>query len=208
MSQLFTPPSTRAPLFVLALACAAGWPDVSASPPAPAPAVGRYTLDPAHTFPSFEADHWGLSVWRGKFNRSRGIVVLDRAHATGTLDVIIDMTSVDFGLDAMNQKAAEPDLLDTTRFPEATYKGTLAGFVDGKPTRVEGQLTLHGVTRPLQLRIHKFACRPDPMVNRERCGADASANFFREDFGISAGKDYGFDMGVGLEIQVEAVRDE
>lgn len=207
MNRKLKPAPTRVPLLALALACAAPLAAVAVEP-APATTAERYTLDSAHTFPSFEADHWGLSMWRGKFNRSRGVVVLDRAHASGTLDVTIDMASVDFGLDAMNAKALEPDLLDTASFPEARYSGALAGFVDGKPTRVDGQLTLHGVTRPLQLRIDKFACRPDPMVTRERCGADASAKFSREDFGISAGKDYGFDMGVSLRIQVEAVRDE
>src|SRR5690606_23677625 len=56
----------------------------------------RYELDPAHTFPSFEADHLGgLSVWRGKFNRSRGTVTLDRDAESGRLDVVVETGSVD-----------------------------------------------------------------------------------------------------------------
>ena len=57
----------------------------------------RYTLDPAHTYPSFAADHLGISVWRGKFTRSRGHVVLDRAARTGTVEVEVDVASVSFG---------------------------------------------------------------------------------------------------------------
>ena len=55
----------------------------------------RYDMDPAHTYPSFEADHMGgVSVWRGKFNRTRGTLTLDRAAQTGTVDVSVDVGSV------------------------------------------------------------------------------------------------------------------
>ena len=165
-----------------------------------------YALDPAHTFPSFEADHLGgLSVWRGKFNRSRGTVVLDRAAGNGRLEVEIDTDSVDYGLDEMNAHARGEALLDTARWPQARYTGTFAGFVDGRPTRAEGELTLRGVTRPLTLEINSFKCMPHPQHGRELCGADALATFQRDAFGIDAGKDYGFDMTVTLRIQAEAV---
>lgn len=165
-----------------------------------------YEIDPAHTYPSFEADHLaGLSVWRGKFNSSSGSVTLDREAGTGTVRIAVDIASIDFGHDEMNEHARKPDLFDAAAFPTATYTGTLAGFRDGKPTRVDGELTLHGVTKPVVLTIRTFKCMPHPMHQRELCGADASATLDRADFGISAGKDYGFDMAVPLRIQVEAV---
>ncbi len=165
-----------------------------------------YELDPAHTFPSFEADHLGgLSVWRGKFNTSQGTVRMDRAAGSGRLEVVVDTASVDYGLDAMNEAARGPGLLDTARWPQARYSGRLVDFVDGRPTRVQGELTLRGVTRPLDLEIRSFKCMPHPLHRRELCGADAAASFRRDDFGIDAGKDYGFDMRVTLRIQVEAV---
>lgn len=177
------------------------------SPVAGAAAVEvAYELDPAHTFPSFEADHLGgLSVWRGKFNASRGTVTLDRESGSGRLEVVVDTASVDFGLDAMNQKARGASLLDTGRWPEARYGGRLVDFVDGRPTRAEGELTLRGVTRPLMLELRSFRCMPHPLHGRELCGADALATFQRDDFGIDAGRDHGFDMTVSLRIQVEAV---
>lgn len=168
-----------------------------------------YDLDPAHTFPSFEADHLGgLSVWRGKFNSSRGSVSLDRAAGTGRLEVVVDTASVDFGLDAMDEHARGEGLLDVAQWPQARYTGRLVDFVDGRPTRVEGELTLRGVTRPLALEIRSFKCMPHPLHGRQLCGADALATFQRDDFGIDAGKDYGFDMAVTLRIQVEAVARE
>lgn len=166
----------------------------------------NYTIDPTHTFPSFEADHMGISVWRGKFNKSSGQATLDKAAGTGTLDVTIDTASVDFGLDIMNDKARSAELFDTAKYPEARYKGKLEGFTNGTPTLVNGELTLHGVTKPVQLQIKHFKCIPHPMLKREMCGADATATFKRDDFGIDAGKAYGFNMDVHLRIQVEAVQ--
>ena len=62
-----------------------------------------YQLDPNHTYPSFEADHFGgISTWRGKFDKSSGTVTIDRAAKTGTLDVTIDMTSVAIGNEKLN----------------------------------------------------------------------------------------------------------
>jgi polyisoprenoid-binding protein YceI len=165
-----------------------------------------YTIDPDHTYPSFEADHFGgLSTWRGKFNHTSGTITLDKAAGHGSVEVSVDMASADFGLDKLNEVAQGHDLFETAKYPRATYKGSLEGFHDGAPGRIVGELTLHGVTKPLQLEIDSFKCVPDPMVKRERCGADALATFNREDFGMASGKDYGFRMGVTLRIQVEAL---
>ncbi|WP_300615342.1 YceI family protein [Dokdonella sp.] len=166
-----------------------------------------YEIDPSHTYPSFEADHMGgLSVWRGKFDRTSGSIVLDKTAGSGLVDVKVDTSSVDYGLDKMNEHARGDDILDVAKFPQAAYKGRLEGFKDGAPSRVVGDLTLHGVTKPLELKILSFKCMPHPMLKREVCGADALATFDRSEFGIDAGKKYGFDMKVTLRIQVEAVQ--
>ncbi len=168
----------------------------------------HFTIDPTHTFPSFEADHFGVSVWRGKMNRSSGTVTLDRVAHSGTVNITVDLTSIDFGLDALNTWAVGTEFFDTAKFPKATYVGKLTKFNDDAPTQVDGQLTLHGVTRPVTLKINAFACKPHPMLKREWCGADALATFQRDQFGLGSGKDYGFKMDVTLRIQVEAVKDE
>jgi len=167
-----------------------------------------YEIDPRHTFPSFEADHQGgISVWRGKVERSSGMIVMDREARTGTVDVTIDMDSIDFGLDAMTEHAKADDILDVAQFPTATYTGTLKDFTrDGEPTAVEGELTLHGVTQPVDLQINRFRCHSPSGI--ETCGADVSATFNRDDFGVTFGQANGFLMYVNLEIQVEARRVE
>lgn len=171
-----------------------------------AQAADTYKIDPSHTYPSFEADHFGgLSVWRGKFNKTEGSIVLDRAAKNGNVDIVIDTSTIDFGNDKLNEHAKKPEMFDTAKFPTATYKGKLV-FKGDVPTSVDGQLTLHGVTKPVTLNIDKFKCIQHPMLKREVCGADATATFNRSDFGIAYGTQMGFNPEVKLAIQVEAVK--
>ena len=165
-----------------------------------------YQLDPAHTSPSFEADHFGgVSIWRGKFTKSSGTVTVDREAKKGTLEATIDMTSVDIGNDKLNEELKSPQFFDTEKFPTATYKGTSIKFDGDKPVAVDGELTLHGVTKPVQLKINKFTCIQHPMLKREVCGADASGTFNRTDFGINYAVPP-FAPEVKLAIQVEAIK--
>lgn len=166
-----------------------------------------YDIDPNHTYPSFEADHMGgLSTLRGKVNKSSGKIVLDREAATGTVEVTMDMASIDFGHDKLNEHARSAELLDVAKFPTAVFKGTFSKFEGGEPKEVTGTLTLHGVTKPVTLEIDDFLCKNNPMTKKEVCGADAEASINRADFGVDYGKAYGFKMEVELQIQVEAVR--
>jgi polyisoprenoid-binding protein YceI len=71
---------------------------------------------------------------------------------------------------------------------------------------VDGTLTLHGVTKPVALKIDSFKCSTNPLTKKDFCGANASGEINREDFGIAYGKQYGFDMKTGLQIQVEAIK--
>lgn len=164
-----------------------------------------YAIDPSHTYPSFEADHMGMSYWRGKIKKNSGSVVVDKEAGTGSVDIVIDLASIDFGLDALNAWATGDKFFNVQKSPTATYKGKLEKFVAGSPTVVTGELTLNGQTKPVNLTITRFKCQPHPMLKREFCGADASGSFKRDDFGLDAGKDYGFNMDVALRIQVEAV---
>jgi polyisoprenoid-binding protein YceI len=169
-----------------------------------------YQIDPSHTFPSFEVDHsGGTSVWRGKFNSTSGTVTMDKAAGTGSVSVTIDAKSIDFGHDGLNkhvtgEERPDPAMLDVAKFPTATYQGRLTSWVNGAPTKVEGNLTLHGVTKPVNLEIRSFKCAPARQGGGETCGADALAEFNRADFGVSFGQSFGFTMGVTLRIQIEA----
>lgn len=188
----------KSSLMILSLTFAAG---------AAGAATVTYNIDPTHTYPSFEADHMGgLSVWRGKFRSSSGTVKLDEAARSGEVEITVDAASIDFGYAKLDEHAKSADMFDVAKFPTATYKGKLSKFKHGAPTAVEGELTLHGVTKPVMLMINSFKCQPNPMTKKQTCGADASAMLNRADFGIDYGKTYGFNMGVKLAIQVEAIK--
>lgn len=166
-----------------------------------------YQIDPAHTYPSFEADHFGgVSVWRGKATKTSGSIVLDQAAKSGSVDITVDAASIDFGHAKLNEHAKSPELFDVAKYPTITYKGTLGGFKGDAPTEVDGQITMHGVTKPLKLTLNQFKCMQNPMLKKQVCGADASATLDRSQFGIDYGVKYGFKMEVKLQIQVEGIR--
>jgi polyisoprenoid-binding protein YceI len=163
-----------------------------------------YLLDSHHTYPSFEADHMGgLSIWRGKFSDTTGKVVYDKDAKSGSIDITVNMNSIDFGMTKMDEHAKSPEIFDVAKYPTATYTGKFTKFNGATPTEAQGTLTMHGMTKPVTLTINSFLCKPNPMTKKEVCGADASASFNRSDFGVSYGDAYGFKMGVKLLIQVE-----
>lgn len=164
-----------------------------------------YQLDPSHTYPSFETDHFGgLSVWRGKFDTSSGTVTIDRAAHTGSVEVITKIASIHTGSAKLDEHVQTPDFFDAAKYPDATFKGTLK-FDGDKPVAAVGNLTLHGVTKPLTLTIDSFKCMQHPMLKREVCGVDAAGEFNRDEFGLDYGKAYGFKMQTKLLITAEGV---
>ncbi|HXC60395.1 MAG TPA: YceI family protein [Steroidobacteraceae bacterium] len=166
-----------------------------------------YNIDPQHTYPSFEADHMGgMSVWRGKFNTTGGTVKLDRAAKTGEINVTVDTKSINFGMEKMDEHARSADMFDVAKFPTATYKGKVSKWNGDAPAEVDGELTLHGVTKPVKLTINSFMCKPNPMTKKETCGADAMGMINRADFGVNYGANFGFKMDVKLLITIEAGR--
>ncbi len=195
-------------LFALPKAAAAVALLLAASFAAPlAHAADVYQLDPNHTYPSFESDHFGgLSVWRGKFTKTTGTVTLDRAGKTGTVDVTIDPASVQTGNTELDKHLRSDEFFDVAKYPTATYKGTQIVFDGDRPKEVIGTLTLHGVTKPLKLEIESFKCMQHPMLKREVCGVEAEAEFDRDAFGMDMGKKYGFKMETKLHIQAEGIK--
>jgi polyisoprenoid-binding protein YceI len=85
-----------------------------------------YTVDPNHTHPEFEVDHLGgVSIWRGLFKRTSGTIILDEIAKTGTLDVAIDIASVEFGNDKLNDEvvnSSAPPIFEARKYPTAYYK--------------------------------------------------------------------------------------
>jgi polyisoprenoid-binding protein YceI len=164
-----------------------------------------YTIEPAHTYPSFEVSHQGISYWRGKFTKTSGKIWLDREQQTGRVEITVDTSTASFGLAMMDQRARTEEWFDVEKYPTANYVSDSITYRDGVPVSVNGQLTLRGITRPLKLDIVEFKCMQHPFFKREVCGADVRAEFDRREFGMV--NDIINDNGkVRLQIQVEALK--
>ena len=168
--------------------------------------IETYQIDPDHTYPSFEADHLGgLSKWRGKINATEGVITIDNDNLTGTVEIKMDMKTLDFGHEEMNQRARKRDLFYVEKFPYAFYSGTLI-FEDKAPKGISGVLTLRGVSKPLDISIEEYKCIFHPIRLKRACGADAYASLRRDDYGIDYGKILGFKMDVDLRISIEGIK--
>lgn len=163
-----------------------------------------FALDGNHSFPRFSYSHFGLSTQLSRFNKTTGTLTLDKAAKTGAVDVVIDMKSVDTGSTLFNSHIQGEDFLDTAKFPTATFKSTKVVFDGDKPTSIEGNLTIKGVTKPVTLKVGNYLNMAHPMLKRDAIGADASVTVKRTEF--NAGK-YAPYVGddVTITIAVEAI---
>lgn len=162
-----------------------------------------YNLDANHTFPRIAYSHLGFSTQQSRFNKTTGSVVLDAEARTGSVDVSIDMKSVDTGSAEFNEHIQRADLLDTERFPTATFKSTAVKFEGDRPVAVDGILTIKGISKPVILNVTSFSRKMHPMLRKDAIGADARTVIKRSDF--NAGKYVPF-VGdeVTLTIAIEA----
>lgn len=169
-------------------------------------AADSYTIDARHTFPSFEVSHLGFSIQRGRFNTSSGKIALDSAAKSGSIDVTIDASSIDTGLAELEKHLQGEDFFDTAKYPTITFTSKKLKFDGDKLVGADGDFTLHGVTKPVTLKLDHFKCAPHPMNKKPTCGANATTTIKRSEFGIvkyvpAVGDD------VKIAIQVEAIKD-
>ena len=122
------------------LATALTFASVAASSALAAPVT--YNVDGSHTFPRFSYSHFGLSTQLSSFSNTTGKVVFDAAAKTGSVDITIDMKSVNTGFADFNNHIQGEEFLNTTQFPTATFKSTRVVFDGDKPKAIEGNLTI------------------------------------------------------------------
>lgn len=163
-----------------------------------------YALSAEHTFPRFSYDHLGLSRQTLRFNRTTGVVRFDPVAEQASVDIQIDMTSIDTGSRVFDGHIQGPDFLDTAHHPQASYHSTRVLFQDHRPTRIEGELTIKGITHPVALTVTHFFHGPHPMLGRDAIGANAMTMISRSAFG--AGKHVpAIGDAVTIDVSLEAV---
>ena len=166
-----------------------------------------YAVDGSHSLQTFRYRHLGLSFAQGRFNKTSGSITLDPAKKTGSADISIDVNSLDTGVDKLDEHLKSPDFFDAAKFPAITFKSTGFKFDGDRVNSVAGNLTIHGVTKPVTLTVTNFACTTHPMKKVPACAANATASIKRSDFGIA-----GYVPNVGdeveLNLETEALADK
>ncbi|SMC26318.1 Polyisoprenoid-binding protein YceI [Andreprevotia lacus DSM 23236] len=160
-----------------------------------------YAIDGSHTYSSFAINHFGFSTVVGRFDKTSGTVTLDAEKKTGAADITIDAASLNSGWPARDKHVKSADFLDVEKFPSITFKSDKFTFDGDKLSKVDGNLTIHGVTKPVTLTVGTFKCVDShPMMKKPWCGADATATIKRSDFGVSA---YVPNVGDELKLTIE-----
>jgi polyisoprenoid-binding protein YceI len=177
-----------------------------ASLPLASQAADSYTVDPAHTYAHFSVSHLGFSTMQGRFDKSSGKITLDRAHKSGTVNIEIEAASLSTGFAKRDDHLRSPDFFNAAEFPKISYKSSTIKFNGDAPSSVEGTLTMAGVTKPVTLTIDAFKCGANPMNKKELCGAGATAQVKRSDFGIKYGLP-GIGDDIKLTFEIEAYKD-
>ncbi|MBU6259759.1 MAG: polyisoprenoid-binding protein [Burkholderiales bacterium] len=165
-----------------------------------------YTIDPNHTFTTFEIGHMGTSTIRGRFDKKSGSVQVDGGAKTGHVEVTIDLKSVSTGVEHLDKHLESDAFFDVAKYPTATFKSDKFDFDGANVAAVEGQLTMHGKTVPVTLKADRFNCYMNPMYKRQVCGGDFETTLHRKDFGIDAFENMGAPDDVHLLIEIEAIK--
>ena len=165
-----------------------------------------YQLDPGHTVVQFETDHLWFFTQRGRFERARSSLEYDLEHHTGSLEVVIDASSLDTGNDERDATLKGADWFNVSRYPNLTFRSQRFLFEQDRLLAIEGELTMLGITQPMRLEIARIKCGLNPAPGKWRCAADASGTLLRSRFGMRTDLPLIGDE-VRLRIQAEAYRE-
>lgn len=164
--------------FLLAVALAASF--------ATAAQAADYAIDGSHTQVQFTYNHFGLSNITGRFDEVKGTFDFDAANpANSSIQVEIPVASLSTGVAKLDEHMKSPDFFDAAAFPTATFKSTKVTAAGDKKLTVAGDLTIHGVTKPVVLAVTINGNGPHPMKKVAAAGFDATTTIKRSDFGLA-----------------------
>ena len=171
-----------------------------------ATAADSYTVDPRHTFPSFEINHLGFSIQRGRFNQTSGKVLLDPESATGYILISIETASISTGLAELEKHLRGKEFLNAERYPQIKFTSDKLHFNKDQLVAADGVLTLHGISKPVHLTVGHFYCGLNLINMKNTCGANATTTIKRSAFGVDK---YAPKLAddVNIAIQIEVTKD-
>lgn len=176
-----------------------------APPPAAAEPVG-YRVDPARSAAEFVVTHLAVFHAHGRFARMSGRVVVDAAAQAGSVDLEIPAASVSTGWTLRDAFVRGENMFAADRHPVVRFRSTRLVYADGRLARVDGELTLRGITQPVTAVVTGIACGAGPDARAETCDAEATAAIRRSDFGM----DFAWPLiadDVDLVLRIRATRE-
>jgi len=170
-------------------------------------ATESFAIDPVHTRVAFQVSHAGFSNPLGAFSGTHGRLDFDEADwSRARVDAIVPLATLDLGDPEWNGKILDATFFDAKKFPEARFVSTKVEKTGERRATITGDLTLHGVTRPVTLDATFNALKRHPLTLRRTLGFSATATISRAAFGIDGWKNLVGD-DVTIRIEVEAKRD-
>jgi polyisoprenoid-binding protein YceI len=164
--------------------------------------AGDYRIDPGHSKITWSVDHFGFSTYVGQFSKVEGTLSIDpKAVTASKLDVTVDANSVGTLNPALDAHLKAADFLDTAKFPTATFKATAIKLTGQRTADITGDLTLHGVTRPVTVAATFNQAGVNPVDKTYSLGFAGKAKIKRTDFGVSA---YAPALGDEVTLELEA----
>jgi polyisoprenoid-binding protein YceI len=150
-----------------------------------AAAASTYNIDPNHAQVQFTYQHFAYSNLSGRFSQPTGSFDFDPAKPeNSSIDVQIPMNTLSTGVPKLDAHMSSPDMFDVAKFPTASFKSSKVTVTGKNMLDVAGNLTIHGVTKPVVLAVKINRAGMHPMKNVMTAGFDASATIKRSDFGV------------------------
>jgi polyisoprenoid-binding protein YceI len=171
-----------------------------------------WQIDPAHTNVEFTVRHLMISNVKGQFEKTTGTINSDPANlASSSIDASIDASSINTRVDMRDGHLKSPDFLDVAKYPTITFKSTKVEADGPGKWKVTGDLTLHGVTKPVVLAVEATGTPIKDPMGKTRAGASASTKIDRRDFGLIWNKALeagGVVVGdeIAISIDLEAIK--
>ena len=178
-----------------ALACAT---DASAAPEV-------FQVEPELSSAEFAVSYFGFARQHGHFGRTEGTIVLDPEEHTGSVELVVDATTIDTGWNLRDAWLRSEHMIDVARFPVVRFRATELVFNQTRLIGISGMLTLRDVTRPVVLKIEHMRCAPEGDGTHEGCGAGVASTINRSDFGMTSALGLVGDE-VALSFRVTAYR--
>lgn len=146
-----------------------------------------YQLDPGHTMVLFSWNHFGYSNPTADIGIGQGTLVFDEQNPSkATVDVTMPLSALDTHVPALDKHLKQPDFFDAAKYPTITFKSTNVESLGNNKFKVTGDLTVHGVTKPVVLDATLNKVGPHPMTKAQAIGFDATGTVKRSDFGMGA----------------------